>query len=532
MKKLLFPILISFIFFSCKKDNENLKSIVKTTSIKFEDGRLKINSLQSFNSLIKDAYNHKTDKNYLQNKFSKDFSNRFISFQMKKEIQNNAILLKLNSDDNVQPEPLIDKLVPDPIFASVLNENGELQVDSTIYKVTKYGTFMIPANKLIKLNSIISLWNSKTIISQNKTSRTQGNNSTLSVFSPYEDLNLTQIEQGFYSIESDIYLYDSYGYTNGNEPNFYDNDESESSTNSENLLANFTSDPVNYTSVWSNTNQSNGGYNGVTNTLLSNEDYIYNNLETYSFGAKTWAGKFFESIRGRDEIHTVNFNNDNRIRVNFYDASYIIYSALGVSVKLQKKNWIGWSKTNADELRIGWDVIQYDASWGLDFNPPQLGYTNPYQATSHYNVEIPGTSHKFELFDLTVGGIRIQPIINYNTNKLNQQAIKYLYDLAINQLPFFERQNLATQPFAYLTYDQVFNDKKILTIGRDEERSTNNDKMDKTFDWRTGTIKLSFNASGTLSPSGEIAKSFELSSASVYGIAKYANVWKGVRIVK
>lgn len=448
---------------------------------------------------------------------------------MKKETQNELKLIQLNSQDNLPSEPLLDKLVPDPIFASILNEKGEIQVDSTIYKVTKFGTFMIPSNKLEKLNAIISLWNSKSSTTQNTVQSTKGATTTLTGFSPYEDTNLTLLDDGFYFIEPNIYLYDSYGYTNGNEPNFYDNDDYNSGINSQDYLANFTNEPVEYTNVWSNLI---GGipYN---NTLAGpNEDYIYNNLDTYTLGAKTWAGKLFESIRGRDEIHTVNFSSDNRVRVNFYDANYIIYSALGVSVKLQKKNWLGWSKTNADELRIGWDVIQYDAGWGLNFSPPQVGWINPNNSVSHYNVDIPGTSHKFELFDLKLAGIRVQPIIDYNTNKLKQQGIKFLYDQAQNRLSFQERQDLTNKPFAFLTYPEVFNDKRIVTVGRDEERTINNDKMDKTFDWRTGTLRLTFNSSGGFSPSGEIEKDFELSSASVYGVAKYANQWKGIRIVK
>lgn len=523
--------LISIFCYSCKKEINNFKPNNNLDkSIKFESGRLKINSLKSFNSLIKDAYNHKVNSKFLQEKFSKEFSDKFVSFQMKKENQYKKSPIKLNSTENNQESPSLEQLVPDPIFASVINENGEIQVDSTIYKVTKYGTFMIPSNKLDELNALISLWNSKTTSSQNHVQ----NKKVFSVssaleFSPYSEATL--VDDGLYSVQPDIYLYDTYGYTTGNDPVFYEADNIESGFDSQDFLPNFSTDPVDYTSVWSDPNLISGSPNS-TSVLGSNEDYIYNSLESYSFGAKTLAGKLLESIRGRDEIHTVKFSDNNRVRVNFYDASYIIYSALGVSVKMQKKNWIGWSGTNADELRIGWDVIQYDASWGLNFTPPQNGWSDPNLKPSHYSVDIPGSNHKFELFDLSILGYQIKPIISINTNKLEQQAIKEAYDLAKRYLSYPEQQNLANRPFAFLTYPEVFSDKRIITVGRDEERTTYNDKMTKTFDWRTGTIKLTFNSSGAFSPSGEIAKDFELSKASIYGIAKYANQWKGVRIIK
>ena len=147
-------------------------------------------------------------------------------------------------------------------------------------------------------------------------------------------------------------------------------------------------------------------------------------------------------------------------------------------------------------------------------------------------MDVPGSKHKFALFDLTAVGYRIKPIISYNTNELTQKVIKEAYDRAKSLLRPNEISLVANKPFAFLTYSDVFNDKRIVTVGKDEERSNNNETMRRTFDWRTGTVKLSFNpGTGEFSPDGEIAKEFELKKASVYGIAKYANQWKGVRIV-
>lgn len=449
-----------------------------------------------------------------------------------KKRENIEVQLITNSNSNQTDQVSLEKLVPDKIFASVLNENAEIQIDNTVYKVTKYGTFMIPTDKLGRVNDLVKIWDSKSSNQSNMSVQSiKGNNyQDTERYSPYANADI--VYDNFYSIEQNIYLYDTYGYTDGNNPDFYEPDVIESRYTSPDYIQNFTIDEADYLSVWSNPFEISGTPNQNIYEIQNTENHIYNNLATFNFGAKTLGGKLIEAIRGRDEVYTVNFSDNNRIRVNFYDASYIIYSALGVSAKMQKKNWIGWSGTNADELRIGWDAIQYDAGWSLSFTPPSSSYVSPYSKPSYYEVDVPGSKHKFALFDLTALGYRIKPIISYNSNEVTQKAIKFAYDQARSLLRPNEISAVSNKPFAFLTYAEVFNDKRIVTVGKDEERSNNNETMRRTFDWRTGTLKLTFNlGTGEFSPSGEIAKEFELDQASVYGIAKFANQWKGVRIV-
>jgi hypothetical protein len=514
----------------CKKDlNQPLNNDENyhVSGIKLEEGRLKLNSINTFNSLINEAYKNKENSNFLIDKFDKLFSHKFNSLELFKKQSTNGLIT--NSNSNNSNEPSLDKLVPDQIFASILNENGELQVDSTIYKVTKYGTFMIASSKLNKLNLLINSWNSKStntlLQNSNTLNKVVNSYSNPSNFSPFDNMN--EVSEHLYLFDSDIYLYDSFNYSDGNIPSFIDDEDLNSGYNSPDFLPNFYNGPVDYATFWSTTTM-NGPGSGVF--ISQNESYIYDNLETYSFGAKTFVGKLIDDLRGRNEIHTIAYSDKNRVRVNFYDASYIIYSALGVSVKMQKKNWIGWSTTNADELRIGWDYIEYDSDYGLSFTPPQIGYVDPFNKPFHFPIDVPGSDKKYELFDLTVFGYRVNPTVKYDS-KTKQKIIKEMYDFAQNQLSPSEKNTLTNKPFAFLTYQEVFNDKRMIKVGKDEERSYSNDKMSKTFDWKTGTLKLNINSEGTASVSGSVAKDFSLTSASVYGIAKYDNKWKGVRIV-
>lgn len=82
MKKNLIPILISIIFLSCQKENYESPLIPEiNSSIKLENELLKINSLDNFNSLIKDAYTHHSDQNYLLTSLKKNFLTNLFLFK-------------------------------------------------------------------------------------------------------------------------------------------------------------------------------------------------------------------------------------------------------------------------------------------------------------------------------------------------------------------------------------------------------------------------------------------------------------------
>ena len=107
-----------------------------------------------------------------------------------------------------------------------------------------------------------------------------------------------------YQVKDDIYLYDSFNYK---EP-----DEIGSSTQIIEI-----SDP---------SASSNGS------------GFPYGDIVTYKFDAKTFVGKIIQSLFGRSRAHNREFTSSRRIRVNFYSVNYIVYSAIGINVKYQKKN--------------------------------------------------------------------------------------------------------------------------------------------------------------------------------------------------
>lgn len=92
-------------------------------------------------------------------------------------------------------------------------------------------------------------------------------------------------------------------------------------------------------------------------TLKAYSEPNFDSFQTFSADRKTWAGKLIQGIIGSNKASTVNFNKKRRVRGSFYFYNYGVYSEIGVKGWTDKKNWIGWSKTNSDELRVGWKSI-------------------------------------------------------------------------------------------------------------------------------------------------------------------------------
>lgn len=259
------------------------------------------------------------------------------------------------------------------------------------------------------------------------------------------------------------------------------------------------------------------GGGGVTYPSSVPEN-VYGNLETYAFGSKTVVGGWIEAIRGRDEVETIYFDDKRRLRVNFYDSSYGIYSAVGLSAKFQKKNWIGWSGTQTNTLVLGWEFVDFQSGTITPFTPPS---NNP---PSFPPIDIPGTTKKYKLVDLRFLNKEYKYYVDQG--RLVQTGVKEIFDFARGKLGS-SQENIAVWTYANLA-------KKVdgILVSKDEVVVHNDEVLRKTFNWKTGTLSLKLDAEGKFDISGNVSKPFEINSASVYGIAFYENKWKGIRIVK
>ncbi|TAH01449.1 MAG: hypothetical protein EAZ15_07300 [Sphingobacteriales bacterium] len=384
-------------------------------------------------------------------------------------------------EDTTKIKPFED-LVPDPFFASVINDKLEINVAGVIYKITPFGTFIIKPEKLDRLNII--LLENPFVENQNLKNHLFYRNNT---------------NDDFYKIEDGIILLDTY--------NRAKNDLINTELESQNLSLSKANSKIQLSK------------NSLSKKIMGtgNDEWIYENIPTVQFGAKTWVGKLFQSLRGREEVHTQGFGPSNRVRVNFYNATWGVYSAIGVNVTMQKKNWIGWSSTNASEIRLGWDALEYYVG---DLPSAPLINT-PYAYQKFTPLDLPKITKQYVEVNLLGYDYK------FEKGETLQKSIKQLYEWA--KLPAFglyPKQQDVNYAF------KVWNDftKKSISIiqERDEIIVYNQSSASKRLDWAVG-IKLSSDFSDI--KLGYAPLKFTLNRASVFGLAKYGSEWRGVRIV-
>jgi hypothetical protein len=499
---------------SCKKvDFTGNTSIVQTLNVRLDDGRLHFNSMSDLEKLVQVIEAHK-DKDPIDLVKEQIGQKNFVSIGESLKIEQEKIdnyypqmnlpvtnsvgtnstkiksftsLLPHNgsnrvselspdkvvnyASDSFTPVDLMDQLLPDQNFASILDERLEVQVDDMIYKVTPYGTFMIEPPMY---NEITSILDNKPYIEDADLSN--------------DPFYFNRTTDNIYEILPGVTLLDTYEAASGNIDDVIQ-------------VQNFEVP-----------------YNPTYQYRPELDSWIYDSLPTIKYGGKTWLGRLFEDILGREEIYTEKFSSNRRVRVNFYKMSWIVYSAVGISVKMQKKNWIGWSQTNASELRMGWDGIEYYIG---DIPPPPSAPISaaPQRFTP---VDLPKLTKDYVEVNLLGHNFR------FDKNKLFQQGIKELHSF-LSTVDGLKPKSERNVNYAYKVWSDDTKRSISYIMDRDEIVGYNTGSLSKVINWSVG-LKVSWDF--TNKPDvGYAPLKFNVSRASVFGMVKYGDAWKGARIV-
>lgn len=300
--------MFTFSLLGCNKEEPfqsdiPLESVLDEISVK--DGRLSFEKTSTFELVMNNM--HSKGKPHLD-KSIEAIARRdgFVPFS-----ERTTILSKSSSEEMVAE----DTLILDPFFGSVINEDKEVEVNGVVYKISRYGTFFGNPLKLNRINELLVSLDSL-----------KDNDSKGLSFVEYPEE--TEVADNLYQVEDGIYRYDTYP------EDYYYEEPSD-------YAAVYTPPPAN-----------------IAGEALP--ESFYDNLTTFPFDAHTIVGEIIESLFGRSRAHNIYFSDTRRVRVNFYSVNYVVYSAIGMNVKMQKKNWIGWSETDAQEIRMGWDGMVYE----------------------------------------------------------------------------------------------------------------------------------------------------------------------------
>ncbi len=376
-----------------------------------------------------------------------------------------------------------DTLVPNPEFARLLNIDGEIMVDNIVYKISPYGTYYFPKEKKSRFYEIFN-----------------NESDNLKSAQIQEELLGQPIDEHTYLIEDDIFRYDTYAQASN----------------------------VEYLQVPDEEDGEYGGGSGGSSSggsSSSSSEPNYDSFRTFLYGAQTWFGKAFEGLFGRNKGESVEVSSSRRIKVNFYNYDYVFYEECGATATFQKKNWIGWSGTSADELRVGWYGVKFVVT------PPQsvISLYPPNQSKMQGGVRtdyVPGNTKLWNMVELWEWDV---------TDEFND-ATKGILDLL---------ESLSKQLNKPVNVVKNYKAGKIEYYFVNEElRAYNAEKINQVF---TSKVSASISFSPSNPPNSlsgwaqnmattqiQNFDSFDinLASGNVYGCAKHAGVWKGVRVIK
>lgn len=213
----------------------------------------------------------------------------------------NDFALKSSSNESTTE----DTLVVSDAFASVLNSEREVIVADNLFKVSKHGTFKSTESNLELLRELDKL------------------ESIADLIEPINQSGLKSAsiaDENYYALKDydDVFIYDTFG-------------------------------------------EYGGGSSGSSFTSSTTEP-DYDNFVTKT-ESQTIFGDAWDALFGYSNSTKVWFKNDSKkcVDVKLYSVNYLVYSETGIKVKTQKKGFLGiLSKTNVDEIRVGWDYVELE----------------------------------------------------------------------------------------------------------------------------------------------------------------------------
>lgn len=360
-----------------------------------------------------------------------------------------------------------DTIVPNKAFAALLSPLGEVQMNDTIYRINHNGTYYYTKEKAEEFNNIYQKDSIGTLIGEN-----------------------------LYKLADGIYRYKTFPDAVQTEEVDFPDNQSDDCWDQEELSTRAIPEPN------------------------------YDNFPIFKADRHTWLGKIWQSLFGNDKYYDVKLSKKRKVRGRLYAYHYVCYSESGVTGMMEKKNWIGWSKTQADELRIGWSNIVLAAK--ID-DPSLKGI--PKQTTpivgNIYQARIPyiGTGN---IIDIYMADVEKKDFFN-----VISQGVKLALDKANSKFgsgtrPTIKAVCLATRSKVYLVIlDDIRKEYNIKSITHTFYSKINFMVTLDPTNLPSSGAGWAKALSKTLSQ-----KSFELKGGEARICGRLGNTWQGMKIVK
>lgn len=535
MKKTLkFCLLIfSFTLISCQDELkiERLNNTVKEPAEKtIKNGRFVFSSRESLRETIKEIQN-KGEEN-VEREFERLYQNGFRSHIPIVNSENQELQSKLsqeiferkklkNSQSNLlsrgvdlEPESEVNEFIADPVLAAIVNQNNEIIVNDTLYKFTqKDGLYFSHVSDSTKLIDYV----------ENEVNRIRESRPIL------EPCEFRYIYGGITNVNGEISRYVA--------PIKNIND-----------CRNDASFPMDVG-------------NPPNNSLTTEEEKLQERINNLSLcqGRNNW----LQNIFGKSYYCIDRFDRKRRIKIEFWDQSWLFYKSVGIMAKTQRRRFGVWWASKSDELHLGVNrvLLRYNYKQpiitSINFNTPYKFPLYMYKGTIQTKQDPNGTYYvntqvnvpeaKIPFFDFgnkDILNVYIPntPIfgntnVNLTTQDITSQSnIKALYKLGVDYLKSKFNTGRVPKEFA-IVFQKNTNEVEVLYFG-ERIKETNENKIKKKFysdvsfvlssAWGDATSKWKF----SVKPAEATFRNYTYYELDFFGMARRGSAWKGNRMIR
>lgn len=382
-----------------------------------------------------------------------------------------------------------DSLIPNRNFAQLLNPIGELEVGNDVIRITPNGTYRYSIENEEMFNNFIK---------------------------ENPDYMGEQIDEDTYKINEYITLYRTF---NKNVDNYAVISEGEFEELPDDFFGDDEIDSEN-----------------IQTRAIPEPNFA--SFPTYSADRKTWAGKIIQNLIGSSKDFAIKFNSKRRVKGSFYFYNYGVYSEIGVQGWTDKKNWIGWSKTQSDELRVGWNNIILKSTIP-DYYKQSLANLKSMAYCPPQYVDVNG--RKVNVATLAMP--EFEPTFK---DRVLSQGTKAVIDLLKNKLKRPASEWQKAEAFIVATRTELY-----YVSGKEDVVKYNTKSYTHVFAKHFMSFEIGYNSQSGFFVNGvnqnnykdiapwfkTISKAFSekkstLISGEVYSCARFGNEWRGMKIVK
>jgi hypothetical protein len=263
------------------------------------------------------------------------------------------------------------------------------------------------------------------------------------------------------------------------------------------------------------------------------------NKVTYANGAGSgsWLQKTISDMFGTNVTIDNYFDKKHRMKLRMYEQDYIVYRAIGMTVRMQHRRFGIWWRRKADEFRYGWTAIEVAYEYK---NPPfpKLQLPQGMSPSPINQYAIPATMQKkfpYAKTDIILFRAASYDVTSGDVNKLFNAGIKQVASVIqsyVNQKP----EHKDSPKGLYKEYDDY---KKIAVVFPQGEDVAWNDgrevvRWDQT--WLPGNCVIGFSSKELGSPLRFETVHFnqavdtQIKRGKVYAAVRYGSRWKACMI--